>query len=273
MSLRLARSLACLSSCGALVALSAGTSHAATPSAKLRSISSPPKTALAPGATLTVSGGSPTRRAGSAKARVTLTLRTTQDRRARSRSAPRARPASRPGRTARYIARRSSCPRRWPTARYYLRGCARVGSRRVELPLRHAQAEGRQAQAARRHPRRRPRPAPPRPPAPLPAPSPETGPKFDVLVFTGAAPPALRAGVDALKDVAKDGGFKVTAERGRVAVHRRAARRTSAPWCCSATSARRSTRRRRPRSRPTTRTAAACSRSARRSSPSRSGAT
>ena len=106
--------LACLSSCGALVALSAGTTEAATPSAKLRSISSPPKARSRQGAKLTVSGRLTNRTAQARKARVTITLRRAR-RAARSRSAPRRRAAS--SRAARRATScRSSCRRRWPTA-------------------------------------------------------------------------------------------------------------------------------------------------------------
>ncbi|HEY6891557.1 MAG TPA: ThuA domain-containing protein [Solirubrobacter sp.] len=100
---------------------------------------------------------------------------------------------------------------------YFLRGCASVGSgtpgclwgaRKLTV------ATSKTAPAGAPAPKPAPTTATPSPEAsvaPLPAPGPETGPEFDVLVFTGTAEPAsYESGLNALKAIADDGGFKVT---------------------------------------------------------------
>ena len=125
MSLRLARPLAGLITCGALVALPAGASQAATPSTKLQSLSSPPTTTLAPGAGLTVSGRLTNRTRRNAKARVTLTL---QSRKRGVRAISIGGKSSsriKAGRTARF--RLSvKLPAGLAGGSYYLRACARI---------------------------------------------------------------------------------------------------------------------------------------------------
>jgi PKD repeat protein/type 1 glutamine amidotransferase len=194
LSLRLARSLACAVSCGALVALPAGTAQAATPSAKLRTISAPPKAALAPGAKLRVSGRLTNQTRKRAKARVTLTLRSTKRARAITLGA-KTTARVKAGRTARYTLT-VTLPASLADGTYYLRGCARVGSR--ASGCRYAT---RKLKVAKPKPNPQPNPSP----NPVPAPNPGAGPKFDVLAFG-----ADSAGVATLRDLAKEGGFKVT---------------------------------------------------------------
>jgi len=137
--MRLARPLAGLISCGALVALSAGTSQAATPSTKLRSVSSPPATTLAPGAGLTVSGRLTNRTRRNTKARVTLTL---QSRKRGVRAISIGGKSSsriKAGRTARF--RLSvKLPAGLAGGSYYLRACARILAKPVRARERSGEA-------------------------------------------------------------------------------------------------------------------------------------
>ena len=76
--MRLTESFACLLACAVAGGVSAQGAQAATQTTKLRSVSSPPSTALAPGAALSVNGQVTNRSRTRAKARVTLTLRTSK---------------------------------------------------------------------------------------------------------------------------------------------------------------------------------------------------
>ena len=112
-----------------------------------------------------------------------------------------------------------------------------------------------------------------KPGTPLPTPGPGNGPKFEVLVFTGAAAPASYAsGLAAIKAVAKSGGFRVTQSSNASIFTENGLKQYRAVVLLGNVGA--------PLNeaqeaalRRSTRTAAVCSRSAPRSSPSRTGAT
>ena len=204
MYMRLVRPLACLVSCGALVALSAGTADAATtPSAKLKSVSSPPKTALAPGATLKTTGRLTNRTRKSAKAKVTLTLRTTKTSKRPITLVAKSTSKIKAGKTVKYTVS-VKLPASLGAGSYYLRACARIS--KGSSDCRFATRKLTVAKKAT--------PAPS--PAPLPVPAPGAGPKFDVLAFGGSA-----AGVAAPPGHREGRRLQGHRQLRRVAVHRR----------------------------------------------------
>ncbi len=209
MQLRLVRPLACVLSCGAFVALSAGTSHAAvSPSAKLQSVTSSPRTSVAPGATLTVSGRVTNRTRKSAKARVTVTLRASKSGGRAITLGTKSSGRIKPGRTASYKLA-VKLPAAPAGGSYYLRACAQIS--KAAADCRYATRKLTVAKPATPQPKPQAAPQPETKPSPLPQPDAGSGPTFDVLAFTGTAAPASYAsGLTALKDIAAAGGFTVT---------------------------------------------------------------
>ena len=126
--LRLTKSFACLLACSAAAGVSAQGAQAATQTTKLRSVSSPPSTALAPGADLTVKGQVTNRSRKRAKARVTLTLRTSKSAKAIKLTA-KSTSAIKAGKTARYSVK-VKLPASLKDGSYYVRACATAQRRR-----------------------------------------------------------------------------------------------------------------------------------------------
>ena len=186
-----------------------------------------PRSRRAP--TWTVKGQVTNRSRKRAKARVTLTLRTSKSAKA-IKLTTKSTSAIKAGKTARYSVK-VKLPASLKDGTYYVRACAtlnggadscRYATRKLKVQAKKATPQPSPPQTnpapapTVRRPRRRPSEptataTPTATAAPLPQPGVGDGPVFNVLVFTGtAAAASYQGGLDALNAVAKDGGFKVT---------------------------------------------------------------
>ncbi len=186
-----ARHLACLVPLAVALAAPAGADAAAKPSTRLASLSSPPATALAPGAGFTLTGRITNRTRRTARPKLTLSLRKTKTGVAHT-LVRRTLARVKKGRTLRYRVKVTLSTRQ-AQGSFYLRGCARVGSGRSSCRF-----------AKRRLTIKRPA-APAPTPQPTSHPQPQPSSPISVLVLSTHDDATTRAGIVALQAAAGPG--------------------------------------------------------------------